>query len=403
MKRSLVQGCVFAAASMFVLPLLAQLPAGGAVSWPEALEAAWQRSQGRVESRTELERAEAARTAADAPWAAAPTLELDHRAGPAAGSGTLRESELGVSVPLWLPGQRQARADAAEAELQAARRSHDAARLRLAAELQQAGLAVTEQEAESRQAGLEAELLRALAEDVERRVAAGDLARADAMAARAELLQAQASQQAASQRLQQARDRWQLLTGLRSVPPLPVHAAPAIQGEHPELSAAAARVEQARRRLQVAERSRRDPPEVGVRVRRDADSTGAATSIGVSLRVPLATADRNAPLLAQARGELELALNAEQRARDRIALETQAARGEVAGAMQQLEAQRARAALLRERAALIDKSFRAGEAALPELLRARAAAAQADAAVLRQQAALNQAHARLSQSLGVLP
>lgn len=403
MKRSLVLGCLLAATLMPVGRAWAQPAAADAVSWAQALDAAWQRSQERVESRTLIERAEASRTAAGALWAAPPTLELDHRTGQAPGNGSLRESELGVFVPVWLRGQKQARTEAAEAEVQAAQRSVDAARLRLVAELQLAAVSIAAQEAEARQTELETRLMRALSEDVERRVRAGDLARADAMAARAEFLLAQANQHAAAQRLEQARDRWQLLTGFRAVPPVLAQAPHGAPGDHPELSAASARVERARRRLQVAERSRRDPPEVGVRVRRDTDSTGAATSVGVSLRVPLATADRNAPLLAQARGDLELALNEEQRIRDRLQLETQAARLQVDSATQQLEAERARAALLRERAGLIDKSFRAGESALPELLRALAGAAQADAAVLRQQAALNQAQARLSQSLGILP
>ena len=52
---------------------------------------------------------------------------------------------------------------------------------------------------------------------------------------------------------------------------------------------------------------------------------------------------------------------------------------------------------------LIDKSFRAGETPLPDLLRALAAAAQADSAVARQTAALGLARARLQQTLGLLP
>ena len=52
---------------------------------------------------------------------------------------------------------------------------------------------------------------------------------------------------------------------------------------------------------------------------------------------------------------------------------------------------------------MIDKSFRAGESALPDLLRALAAAAQADGAVARQTAALGLARARLQQTLGLLP
>jgi cobalt-zinc-cadmium efflux system outer membrane protein len=72
-------------------------------------------------------------------------------------------------------------------------------------------------------------------------------------------------------------------------------------------------------------------------------------------------------------------------------------------AEQQLKADRQRLALLRERAALIDRSFKAGETPLPELLRAFAAATQAEASFARQHAALGLARARLQQSLGMLP
>lgn len=62
-----------------------------------------------------------------------------------------------------------------------------------------------------------------------------------------------------------------------------------------------------------------------------------------------------------------------------------------------------RAALMRERAQLIAKSFQAGESPLPELLRALGAAAQADTASARQQAAVQLARDRLQQALGQLP
>lgn len=405
MRTNFHVGCLVAAIALAAGGAWGQVTASTSppMSWAQALEAAWQRAQERAEAANQLQRAEADRMAAGSPWAGQPAIQLDHRAGRRTGGGSLSESEVGVSAPVWLPGQRQSRAGAAEAGIHAAQRAIEAARLRLAGELRQSALAVSAQEAETRQADLEFRLAKTLAEDVERRVRAGDLARADALAANAEMLQAQANQQAAALRLQQARDRWQLLTGLLPVPSVPTEVADASTGEHPELAAATARVERARRRLELAERTRREPPEIGVRMRRDTDDTGSATSLGVSLSVPFGADRLSAPLLAQARGELDVALAEEERVRDRIALESQSARLQVQGARQQLEAERSRATLLRQRAELIDRSFRAGDTALPELLRALAAAYQADAAVLRQQAALAQAQARLSQSLGLLP
>lgn len=374
-------------------------------TWPRALEAAWQRSRAQGERQGQLLRAQAERAAAARPWAGAPTLELDHRSGRDSAGGSQRESELGVSVAVWRPAQRQALQRAADADLQAAERGLEAGRWALAGELREAGGLLRAQEAETRQAELQVRLVRALAEDVDRRVRAGDLARADALAARAEVLQAEVQEHEAGQRRQAARQRWRLLTGFDQAPapdPTPA-AAGGVTPDHPELAAARQKVEAARRRLASAEHARRDPPEVGARVRRETGNSGAASSIGVSLRIPFGGDPRSEPAVAQARAELDLALADEQRTRERLALDTESARLQLRSTEQQLEAERARATLLRQRAELIDRSFRAGDTALPELLRALSAAAHADAAVLRQQAALEQAQARLSHSLGFLP
>jgi cobalt-zinc-cadmium efflux system outer membrane protein len=382
-----------------------QQPAGPQeVTWPQVLESAWKRARETAESQGQLLRAEAERSSAQSWSAGPPALELEQRTGRGPLRESLRESEVGVSWPVWMPRERPARLGSAEAAIAAAQRSLDAAKWRVGVEVRQAGLDIAAQQAEARQAELQVRLVRGLAEDIDRRVQAGDLARADAMAARAELLQAQVLQQDAVQRLRQARDRWQILTGLQAVPSL--HAPATIEtapGGHPELAAAIANVERSRRRLEAVELSRRDPPEVGVRLRRETEPAGSANSVGVTLRIPLATATRNLPLLAEARAELDLATAEEARVRERLAVQAAAARLQVQAATQQLADERSRAALLRERADLIDKSFRAGETALPELLRALGGAAQAETAIVRQQSALDLARARLSQSLGVLP
>jgi outer membrane protein TolC len=141
-----------------------------------------------------------------------------------------------------------------------------------------------------------------------------------------------------------------------------------------------------------------------VRLREDAGGgAGSQHSIGVAVRVPFGTADRNVPRQAAAVTELDAAQAEERRLRDRLDAEAKTARAAVAASEQQLAAEQSRLALLRERAQLIDKSFRAGETALPELLRALGAATQADAAAARARAALGQARAQLNQALGILP
>ncbi len=168
---------------------------------------------------------------------------------------------------------------------------------------------------------------------------------------------------------------------------------------------AALNVERARSRLDLLRVSRRDPPELMVRLREETagNGTGGQHSVGVAVRVPFGTADRNVPRQAAATTELDLALAEERRLRERLEAEASTVRSALAMAEQQVSDEQSRAALLRERAQLIDRSFRAGESSLPEQLRALSAAAQADAASARARVALGLARAQLHQTLGILP
>jgi len=304
---------------------------------------------------------------------------------------------------LWLPGQRAARLGQAEAEVNAASATAEAARLQVAEVVREAAAEVALQRAELAATQAQTRELEMLARDVESRVAAGDLARADALAANAERLAAVSAQAQSGQRLQAAELRWFALTGLKDVPELPADAIMPAQ-EHPALRAAIRNVEAARERVNVAQTSRRDAPEVLLRARQELASGEPNThGVGVALRIPFGTADRNEPLMAAALSELELAQATERELRLQLEAELATAQLAQASARQQLADESARASLLRERANLIEKSFKAGETALPDMLRAVTAATQAQAAVARAQAALAQATSRLQQAQGIMP
>ena len=202
---------------------------------------------------------------------------------------------------------------------------------------------------------------------------------------------------------------WNLLTGLEALPELPASTASDTTevdvAAHPERLLASQSIDFARKRLGLVRHSRRDAPELTVGLRQDRPSRGEASqgSLVVGVRLPFGTADRNRPLEAAALSELDIALAHEQRLRERIESDIASAREALQSAQSQLEVETGRAQLLQERAGLIDRSFRAGETALPELLRALAAAAEADSAVARRTAALGLARARLQQAYGLLP
>ena len=385
-------------------------PATGIATLRAALDRAWQRSVSARETDGQRHRAQADRATAGSLWAAPPSLELSHRNDRLQNNAGKRETEIGVAVPLWLPGQRAARSGTAEAAVAQAQAAEEVARLRLAGELREAAWHVAALQAEAAQADSQALALKQLADDVERRVRAGDLARADALAAQAEHLAASALQSDARQRLQAARARWTLLTGLTAAPDLTgaivTDRAPAAAAvAHPELQLASLSTALARQRVDLMRHSRRDAPELTVGVRQDVGGRGESSqgSMVVGLRLPFGTDDRNRPLETAALAELDVAETHEQRLGERLDSDAAAARDALRSAEDQRDAETTRAALLRERATLIDKSFRAGDTPLPDLLRALAAAAQAEGAAARQTATLGLARARLQQTLGLLP
>ncbi|WP_276657921.1 TolC family protein [Thauera aminoaromatica] len=374
------------------------------MSLADAVESAWQRTSQSAEVSGQARRALAERAGAGALWAAPPALEVGVVSNRQRAVAATRETEVGIAIPLWLPGQRAARKGQVEAEASAAASNAAAARLRVAGLVREAAAGVALQHAEVAAAQANARELDALAKDVERRVAAGDLARADALSAKAEHLAAVTVLAQARQGLQAAQLRWQALTGLQAVPQLATDVPATRVDEHPAIRAAAVNVELARQRLNVVRTSRSEAPELVVKTRREVTAgEPSINGVGVALRVPFGTASRNEPLMATALSEVELAEATQRELQQQLDADVATARHAADSARQQARDEATRAKLLRERATLIDKSFKAGETPLPELLRAVTAAAQAEAAVSRAQAALAQAASRLQQALGVMP
>ena len=107
--------------------------------------------------------------------------------------------------------------------------------------------------------------------------------------------------------------------------------------------------------------------------------------------------------MAAAVAQHDLALTAQQRTQLQLLSELELATRALESSQAQADTEMSRAKLLGQRAQLLRKSFDAGETALPELLRAVAAAAQAYAAATRQTTALALAQARVHQAQGILP
>ncbi|HEV8312606.1 MAG TPA: TolC family protein [Burkholderiaceae bacterium] len=374
----------------------------------QAVEAAWQHRKAAQAAQDRLRRAGASGLAARSWLPDAPALELSVRSDRWHANEGVQEREAGIRLPLWLPGQRDARIAAADADVAWAEATVAADRLKLAGEVRERAWELAAAQGLQRQAEEQVQSLKALADDVARRVKAGDLARADLLEALAESLAADGQLHEARSRLAAAQAQWSALTGQVALPdPAEPARAAAVDGiaAHPALKLAELGVERARRALEVTQRSTREAPELGIGLRQDRADRGQPlqNSVALSLRWTFGTDARNEPLRAAAFGELEAARAESLALRQQLAGEQAAASAALDAARAQLASTTQRADVLQQRAALVDAAFNAGEVGLPALLRARSAAAHAVTAVTLQQAALGLALARLHQALGLLP
>jgi cobalt-zinc-cadmium efflux system outer membrane protein len=379
----------------------------GTLTLKQVLDAAWQRSLESTQSRSRFSLAQAEQAVAQSWLAAAPALSMGLREGRVGAPAASRETELGISLPIWRLGQRAAGVHASQFQLAWAEAFEQAERLRLAGRLREVIAALHLSQAEVRQAERHAQDLRELTQDVERRVGAGDLARSDALAARSDWLAAQAQANLARQALNLQQAHWHALTGLAPIA-FQTRVAPSLtelSDRHPELALASATVDLERRRMELALVQRPDSPELtlGMRQERPGQSTSLQNSVVVALRLPLGGQVYQQPRIAAALGDLDIAQTQALRTRERLTAEVTLAQNQLSLIEAQLQAEQERAQLLTERARLIDKSFRAGETALPEMLRALTAAVSAQSAFARQQINQQTAIARLEQALGLTP
>lgn len=382
--------------------------ATGSTSLREALDAAWALSTAARSADSRRAQLQARERAASSWINGSPSALLAQRSDRFNNNSGMREYEAELELPIWSPGVR----GATQRELAAQRLGFEpqqlVARLKLAAEVREAAanLAVARTERDLAERKHSEALV--LAQDVERRVKAGDVARVDSLQAQSQVAQAASGREQAQQALSRLQNQWLALTGLAAVPsleePMP-SANPAIGLDHPAIQAAQTRVQAAQAALELSETDKRDPMAVGVGVTRERSAFGAAgeTSLRLALKIPFGTDSRNAPRIAAARAELDAA----QAEADAVQRQT---RGELVSATAELEAARRTQASMAERArlstevqGLVAKSYRLGESDLPTRLRADSEKFEADLSLARARVGMQRAISQLNQALGLLP
>lgn len=385
----------------------AAAPTGG-TTLREAVDAAWALSPAARSADSRRAQLQARERAASSWINGSPSALLAQRSDRFNNNGGLREYEAELDLPIWSPGVR----GAAQRELAALRLGFDpqqqVARLKLAAEVREAAASVAVARTERDLAERKHSEALTLAQDVERRVKAGDSARVDGLQAQSLAQQAASGRDQAQQALARLQNQWLALTGLVGVPLLDEtqpSSNPVLSPEHPALQAAQTRVQAAQATLELSETDKRDPMSIGVGITRERSAFGAASenSVRLAIKIPFGTDSRNAPRIAAARAELDAAqaeLDATQRQ----------VQTELASALAELDAARRTQASMGERArlstevqALVAKSYRLGESDLPTRLRADSEKFEADLSLARARVGLQRAISQLNQALGLLP
>ena len=316
-------------------------------------------------------------------------------------------TQIGVSTPLWLPGEGSATQNLARAENTAIEAQAELAHLALAAQVVQRAVAAVDARNARDIAARRLATNQALARDLDRRFQVGESSQSDALAADAEAATAAVSLAQADVQLGSAEIALAELTGSTALPVLspPLMPARAATGaEHPQMVAAMRQAEAARAQERLVYLQDRDDPEFGVEgINEKQPGTRWDTRVGLTLRFHFATEARNAPRRAAAveavtRADVQLELTRRQ-----LAAEIARAGLVVTAAERASAAAERGAAEWSKRRGQIERAWRLGEMPLIELVRANAAAYEAEAASVKARTGRTAAMLQLAIAEGAIP
>jgi cobalt-zinc-cadmium efflux system outer membrane protein len=377
-----------------------------------AFEAAWNR-QPEAHSASARRDAAAARLESAQSWLAEPAaLEIAHKSDQLNRDLGSREYVAEIALPLWLPGERGRTEDLAGAESRLVESRLAAARLRVAAAVRNAWWGFQRALGEQALARTRLDTARALAADVQRRVEAGDLARADQHQAEGVVAAAQSAQAEADAALAAMAYGLRALTGRAperaldaAAEPMPAGDPDAVSPSHPIVAELRNRAEAANRAAELAEVQSRSNPALTLAATRERGAAGERwdQSLTLGVRIPIGSQTRHRARTDQARAEVIEAQGQARIEHERLLAELGAARTRVDSARAQLAAAQNRAQLARDSRGFFEKSFRLGETDLPTRLRVEAEAGEAERQAARARIDLNAAISALRQALGLLP
>ncbi len=373
----------------------------------EAIEAAWAKQPSAQALAAREAELDARRLAARSLTPEPPSIGAGYLTDQVGRNDGKREAELELSLPLWMPGQRDRRLAVVEADAGQLTTGLSAAKLRIAGEVREAYWEIRLADAELQLARRKIAEAAALRAEVDKRFRAGDVARI-------EINQAQAAEQTASIAVVEGQAKF--ARALQTFRGLTGHSTFANQTEeisgqvpdletHPALQALNRSADAAHARLSQVSGETRDPPELSIGAQRERELAGepSRNAIFLRFRMPLATAARNQPLITAANAELIEARAAYEVERQRLESENEAARREYDFAKEAMALAESRFNVARDTQRLAARGFSLGEFDLVTRLRAENERFDAELALERARLEASRAVSKLNQAYGRLP
>ena len=319
-----------------------------------------------------------------------------------------QEWEVGVDLPLWLPGQKAARQKSVDQQRLLVNASEPALKLQLAGIVREMLWNIELSKNQMMVAKQEWKVVKKLEQDVKKRVELGDLARSDLILTQQESLSKEAAWRKARQEYRHAQHHYDVITGLDV---LPEHFEETASGDlsisidHPALKEAHEKVSQSTaQRDQVILEKRGNPSLfVGSRHERGNSDEEFADAFGLSFSMPFGLAAHTTPKVTAA--EVDLTENRSQMEilHRKLNMAIQDANLELIATKEQYDFAQRQNELSKKNLAMSQKAFSLGESSLIELIRIQAQAFAVERDMHQKQLEVGLQTARLNQAKGIIP
>jgi outer membrane protein, heavy metal efflux system len=353
-------------------------------------------------------------------WSPEPAaIELSSATDRFSGNQGGRVYGVAVSLPLWLPGQKQQSKALIEVQRRGLEATLQSAKLKLAEVVRETFWEFQRAQSDFDLAKDRLKSATRIASDVSQRVKAGDLARADQHQADLNLASAEVYLAQSEQVALNSHTKFKTLIGfepgsrgpsmptLQLTEPLP-NAASVDRGLlqlHPAITSLNAQAEIAQQTARLESIQNRTNPELGLGLNRERGAFGETyqNKLSLNIRIPLGSSSRASAKAATANADL-LELEVQTRlVQERLTAGFVIAQQNSNSAERVVEAYRKRARLAHETRGFFEKSFRLGEADLPTRLRAELEAVEADRQLARGIIDYAATVSALRHALGILP